>query len=86
MFAPYGSFQPSPSQLQIVYVASDGGVTRGKIDFEGVVSWEPLTKGLAIGQAGTIGLSPGHQDLTVAGYRRKLVTDRIGKAAYRGVA
>ena len=67
-FAPYGSFQPSPSQVQIVYVANDGGVTKGNIDFEGVVSWEPLTKGLAIGQAGTIGLSPGNQDLTVAGY------------------
>lgn len=67
VFAPYGSFLPSPAQVQIVYVASDGGVTKGNIDFEGVVSWEPLTKGLAIGQAGTIGLDPGSDSVTVAG-------------------
>jgi photosystem II stability/assembly factor-like uncharacterized protein len=68
VFAPYGSFVPNPEQIQIVYVASDGGVTKGNFDFRGVVSWEALTKGLAIGQAGTIGLHPGLSYLTVAGY------------------
>lgn len=68
VFAPYGSYLPTPEQLQIVYVANDGGVTRGDIDFEGVVSWRALTKGLAIGQIGTIGLDPGLASVTVAGY------------------
>ncbi len=68
VFAPYGSFLPTPEQVQVVYVASDGGVTRGDIDFEGVVSWKALTKGLAIGQIGTIGLDPGLASVTVAGY------------------
>lgn len=67
VLAPYGSFVPSPSQVQIVYVATDGGVTKGSIDFEGVVSWEPLTAGLAIGQSGTIGMDPGNQAVTVSG-------------------
>ena len=40
VFAPYGSFLPSPSQIQIVYVASDGGITKGSFDSDGVVSWE----------------------------------------------
>jgi len=44
-FAPYGSFVPSPSQIQIVFVASDGGFTKGSFDSNGMVSWEPLTKG-----------------------------------------
>jgi hypothetical protein len=67
-FAPYGSFGPSPSQIQIVFVASDGGITKGSFDSTGMVSWEPLTKGLAVGQAGTIGLSPVLPSVTVAGY------------------
>jgi hypothetical protein len=33
-----------------------------------MVSWEPLTKRLAVGQAGTIGLSPVLPSVTVAGY------------------
>lgn len=67
VFAPYGSFIPSPSQIQIVYVAGDGGITKGNIDSDGVVSWVPLTKGLAIGQGGTIGLDPGNASVTVTG-------------------
>jgi len=61
VFAPYGSFVPTPSETQIVFVANDGGVTRGSIDFEGVVSWTSLTKGLAIGQCGALGLHPNNQ-------------------------
>ena len=68
MFAPYGSFLPSPSQIQIVYVASDGGITKGSFDFDGVVSWEALTEGLAIGQSGTIGLDPWSESSTVSGF------------------
>ena len=67
-FAPYGSFLPSPSQIQIVFVASDGGITKGSFDSDGVVSWEPLTKGLAVGQSGTIGLDPRTQATTVSGF------------------
>jgi hypothetical protein len=67
-FAPYGSFVPSPSQIQIVFVASDGGITKGSFDSTGMVSWEPLTKRLAVGQAGTIGLSPVLPSVTVARY------------------
>jgi len=67
-FAPYGSFVPSPSQIQIVFVASDGGITKGSFDSTGMVSWEPLTKGLAVGQADTIGLPPVLPSVTVAGY------------------
>jgi len=67
-FAPYGSFVPGPSQIQIVFVASDGGFTKGSFDSNGMVSWEPLTKGLAVGQADTIGLSPVLLSVTVAGY------------------
>jgi len=67
VFAPIGSFTPTPSQLQIVYVANDGGVSKGTIDFEGVVHWEPLTLGLAVSQIGTIGLSPRSPSTTAAG-------------------
>src|SRR5262249_10481508 len=40
VFAPYGSFLPDPSQIQIVFVANDGGITRGRFDSDGVVTWE----------------------------------------------
>lgn len=51
-----------------MFVASDGGITKGSFDSTDMVSWEPLTKGLAVGQAGTIGLSPVLPSVTVAGY------------------
>ncbi len=68
VFAPYGSFLPDPSQIQIVFVANDGGITKGRFDFDGVVTWEPLSKGLAIGQAGTIGLDPNDATVSTAGF------------------
>jgi photosystem II stability/assembly factor-like uncharacterized protein len=58
VFAPRGSFSGSPSVAKIVYIANDGGVTKGVINDVGVVSWQSLTNGLAIGQCGVIGLSP----------------------------
>ncbi|HEU4931660.1 MAG TPA: hypothetical protein VFT48_06245 [Pyrinomonadaceae bacterium] len=67
VFAPIGSFNPTPSQIQILYVANDGGVTKGVVNFEGVVTWQPLTQGLAIGQVGGIGLSPRDPSITVSG-------------------
>ncbi len=67
-FAPYGSFIPTPAQVAIVFVAGDGGIERGDIDSDGVVTWLPLTKGLAIGQAGTIGLAPEFPSISVGGY------------------
>jgi photosystem II stability/assembly factor-like uncharacterized protein len=67
VFAPYGSFIPSPSEVQIVFVATDGGVTKGSIDFEGVVTWTPLTAGLAIGQCGSLGLHPDNTFESVCG-------------------
>lgn len=67
VFAPVGSFMPLPSQTQIVFIANDGGVTRGVIDFEGVVTWESLTNGLAISQVGTIGLNPRSPTVTASG-------------------
>lgn len=54
VFAPPGSFQPSPSVSKILYVANDGGVTRGEVNDVGVVTWQPRTQGLAISQCGTV--------------------------------
>jgi photosystem II stability/assembly factor-like uncharacterized protein len=68
VFAPYGSFLPSPSQVQIVYVANDGGVTKGSFDSDGVVTWVPLTRGLVVGQSGTIGLDPWNVHATASGF------------------
>jgi len=62
VFAPAGSFIPSPSQLQVLYITSDGGVTKGIINSLGVITWESLTRGLAIGQCGTLSLSPSDPD------------------------
>jgi hypothetical protein len=67
VFAPYGSFLPTPSETQIVFIANDGGVTKGSVDFEGVVRWTPLTQGLAIGQCGALGLHPNNRDESVCG-------------------
>lgn len=67
VFAPLGSFNITPSQIQILYVANDGGVAKGVIDFEGVVRWQPLTQGLAIGQASGIGIFPRDPSVTVSG-------------------
>jgi hypothetical protein len=68
VFAPYGSFLPDPSQIQIVFVANDGGITRGRFDSDGVVTWEPLNKGLAIGQSEAIGLDPNDATVSVSGF------------------
>ena len=67
VFAPYGSFIPSPSEVQIIFVAHDGGVAKGSIDFEGVVTWTSLTTGLAIGQCGALGLHPDNTFESVCG-------------------
>jgi photosystem II stability/assembly factor-like uncharacterized protein len=67
VFAPYGSFLPTPLETQIVFIANDGGVTRGSVDFEGVVRWTPLTMGLAIGQCGALGLHPNNRDESACG-------------------
>jgi hypothetical protein len=67
VFAPYGSFVPTPSEVQIVFVANDGGVTRGSINFEGTVTWKSLTNGLAIGQCGSLGLHPDNTFELVSG-------------------
>jgi hypothetical protein len=58
VFAPAGSFVPSATQARMFFVANDGGVTKGVIDSRGVVTWTPLTNGLAIGQCGSLGLNP----------------------------
>jgi hypothetical protein len=68
VFAPYGSFLPDPSHIKIVFVANDGGITKGSFNSDGVVSWLPLSRGLAIGQAGTIGLDPNDSRVSVAGF------------------
>jgi len=68
VFAPYGSFVPDPSQIQIVFVANDGGITRGRFDSDGVVTWEPFSKGLAIGQSEAIGLDPNDATVSVSGF------------------
>jgi hypothetical protein len=67
-FAPFGSFTPSPSQLQLVFVANDGGLTQGRVDSNGVVTWEPLSRGLAVGQAQYIGLSAGDPTVSASGF------------------
>ena len=66
-FAPEGSFTPDPSQVEILYVADDGGIAKGVVDSKGVVTWSPLSLGLVIGQCGTIGLYPRNQLQTVCG-------------------
>jgi hypothetical protein len=68
VFAPYGSFTPTTSQTQIMFVATDGGVSKGSIDFEGTVKWISLTRGLAIGQCGSLGLNPGNPLDAVCGF------------------
>jgi photosystem II stability/assembly factor-like uncharacterized protein len=57
-FAAPGSFPASNSVAEILYLANDGGVTRGVINDVGVITWEAKTKGLAIGQCGTVGTAP----------------------------
>jgi hypothetical protein len=68
VFAPFGSFVPDPSQVQIVFVANDGGITRGRFDSNGVVTWEPLSRSLAIGQSEAIGLDPNDTTVSAAGF------------------
>jgi hypothetical protein len=57
-FAPSTSFEPNPSQLQVVYVATDGGISKGVIDWQGRVTWQSLSQGLALGQCGIVAVSP----------------------------
>lgn len=88
VFAPYGSFTPTPAETQIVYVATDGGVTKGSIDFEGVVHWVPLTKGLVIGQCGSFGLHPNDRFESVCGLwhnANALLNSSSGEAVLAGV-
>ena len=56
-----------PSNSRVIYTGSDGGVTKGVINDVGVVTWQSLTAGLAIGQYGTIGLSPRNFNAVVGG-------------------
>jgi hypothetical protein len=67
VFAPSSSFVVSPSQLQVIFVANDGGVTKGIVNSDGVVTWQALTQGLAISQIGTIGLAPQNPSATFSG-------------------
>jgi len=66
-FAPYGTFLPAPDHVEIFYVANDGGLSKGNVDFNGAINWQPMTKGIAVSQAGTIALAPGNPAITVAG-------------------
>lgn len=68
VFAPRGSFAESPSVAEIIYVANDGGVTKGVMNDVGVITWQPMTRGVAIGQFGTIGLSPSNVREVIGGY------------------
>ena len=68
VFAPYGSFLPDPSQIQIVFVANDGGISKGRFNSDGVVTWESLSRGLAIGQSEAIGLDPNDATVSVSGF------------------
>jgi hypothetical protein len=68
VFAPYGSFLPDPSQIQIVFVANDGGISKGRFNSDGAVTWESLSKGLAIGQSEAIGLDPNDATVSVSGF------------------
>ena len=67
VFAPVGSYTITPEMIQIVYVANDGGVSRGFVDSKGTITWQQMTQGLAIGQVGTIALDPKDSSITVAG-------------------
>jgi hypothetical protein len=58
VFAPRGSFVSTESAREIIYVAHDGGVSRGIINQANHIRWASITKGLAIGQCGTVGLNP----------------------------
>jgi hypothetical protein len=58
IFAPKGSFVPDASRVEVIFVGNDGGITKGTIDNRNFVTWSSITKGLAIGQCGEVGLNP----------------------------
>ncbi len=86
VFAPVGSYVLTPQALQVVYVANDGGVSRGFVDSKGAVAWQPLTRGLAISQVGTIAIDPREPSVTVSGQWHngdaKLVTGEPTASAF----
>jgi hypothetical protein len=59
VFAPAGSFTPSSTVKDIVYIASDGGITKGVLDEFERVSWQSLNNGLTLGQCGSVGFGRG---------------------------
>jgi len=67
VFAPVGSYTITPSTIQIVYVANDGGISKGVIDSRGTVTWQPLTQGLAISQVNRISIDPRDPSVTISG-------------------
>ena len=66
-FAAPGSFAEASSVAEVVYVANDGGVARGTINDVGAVHWEAASRGLAIGQCGTIDISGSTSESAVCG-------------------
>lgn len=67
VMAPLGSFIPTAEQMQIIYVATDGGISKGVVNSEGLVYWVPLSKGLAIGHVGSIALNSRYSYITASG-------------------
>lgn len=68
VFAPSGSFTESTSAAEVVFIANDGGVAKGTMNDVGVITWQSLTRGLSIGQFGTIGLSPSNVNEVLGGF------------------
>ncbi len=68
VFAPYGCFLPDPSQVQIVFVATDGGHHPWPLRFRWRRYMGAALKRLAIGQSLAIGLDPNDTTVSVSGF------------------
>ncbi len=67
VFAPLGSFTQTSSVYEIFFLAEDGGIMKGIVDNTGTITWASLTKGLQVGQCGTMTLSPNDANLVGCG-------------------
>jgi photosystem II stability/assembly factor-like uncharacterized protein len=56
-----------PIEPSVMYLADDGGVTKGITNDVGAVTWRPLSQGLVIGQFGTIGIAPLNSNVIAGG-------------------
>jgi hypothetical protein len=67
VLAPRGSFQESTSTVEVLFVAGDGGITKGVMNDVGSIFWRSLTRGISVGQCGRVGLGSDDPDLFTTG-------------------